>query len=257
MQYHIKRRNAFYTLLIVLTAFNFFPARSQQFKVLAFYSTNVEPDQVDFSRDALIFFSDLAIKKHFSFDTTTNWGNHTDSILSKYNVIIWLNEFPQNEQQRKAFEAYMEHGGGWLGFHVSAYNDTYTKWPWFVRFLGGAVFYTNNWPPLKAKLIVDNTHHPVTRGMRATYNAPINEWYMWKPSARLNKKVKVLVTLDPANYPLGKKDLITSGDVPVVWTNTRYRMLYMNMGHGDKIFTDSVQNNMFTNAILWLGNLKK
>jgi uncharacterized protein len=45
------------------------------------------------------------------------------------------------------------------------------------------------------------------------------------------------MTLDSSQYPPGIKSLITDKDpdVPVVWTNTRYRMLYMNMGHGDKI----------------------
>jgi len=30
-------------------------------------------------------------------------------------------------------------------------------------------------------------------------------------------------------------------------------MLYMNMGHGDKIFTSKEQNQIFENAVLWLG----
>jgi type 1 glutamine amidotransferase len=40
--------------------------------------------------------------------------------------------------------------------------------------------------------------------------------------------------------------------VPVVWTNTNFKMLYMNMGHGDKVFTNSTQNKLFENGILWL-----
>ncbi len=52
------------------------------------------------------------------------------------------------------------------------------------------------------------------------------------------------------------KDTITAGDLPVVWTNTRYHMLYMNMGHGDKNFNSADQNKMFENAILWLGRGK-
>jgi type 1 glutamine amidotransferase len=56
------------------------------------------------------------------------------------------------------------------------------------------------------------------------------------------------------NYPLGKKDILRSGDVPVVWTNTRYRMLYLNMGHGDQILSSPVQNNVFEDGLLWLGN---
>jgi YVTN family beta-propeller protein len=59
--------------------------------------------------------------------------------------------------------------------------------------------------------------------------------------------------LDPSNYPIGFKDVLTSGDLPVVWTNTKYKMLYMNMGHGDKIFTSPIQNQLINNAVIWLG----
>ena len=38
----------------------------------------------------------------------------------------------------------------------------------------------------------------------------------------------------------------------MVWTNTRYRMIYMNMGHGDKVFTSPLQNQLIENEILWL-----
>ena len=226
---------------------------AQQFHVLAFYSTNVEADHVDFARQALSFYEATARKDHFSFASTTNWDDLNDPNLSQYQVILWLDDSPHTENQRRAFEAYMNHGGGWLGFHASAYNDQDTHWPWFVDFLGGAVFYGNNWPPLPARLLVEGKDHPVTRRMPPTYSAPANEWYSWKPNPRANKDVKVLVTLDPANYPLGLKDTITAGDVPVVWTNTRFHMLYMNMGHGNKVFTSDTQNLMFEDAILWLG----
>jgi type 1 glutamine amidotransferase len=226
------------------------------FRAVAFYSTNVERDHVDFARDAIAFYQQLAIDRNFVFDTTSDWEHTNDSYLKNYQVVVWLNEFPHNDHERAAFERYINGGGAWLGFHVSAYNDKDTKWPWFVNFLGGAVFYNNSWPPLPAKLIVDDTTHAVTRNMPGAYTAPINEWYGWKPNPRLNKDVKVLVTLDPANYPLGKKDLIRSGDIPVVWTNTRYRMLYMNMGHGDQNFASALQNKLFENAILWLGARK-
>lgn len=69
--------------------------------------------------------------------------------------------------------------------------------------------------------------------------------------------MKVLLTLSPANYPLGMKDVIRGGDLPVMWTNTRYRMLYMNMGHGDRIFTSNVQNRLIEDALLWVGRDRK
>jgi uncharacterized protein len=231
-------------------------AAEPAFKVLAFYSTDVEPDHVKTAKDALAFYSDLATKDNFILDTTTDWTKLNENDLKPYRLILWLNNFPQTPDQRAAFEKYMEDGGGWIGFHVAAYNDKDTHWPWFIQFLGGAVFYANNWPVLPAKLNVDDRHHPVTVGLPATYDAPANEWYLWKPSPRLNKDVQVLVTLDPSNYPIGQKDIITEGDLPVVWTNTKYRMLYINMGHGPAVYGDPTQNKLFENAILWLGNKK-
>ena len=242
-------------LLLMLLLVETTIAQQPKFKVLALYSTNVESDHVDFAMDAIKFYGKMAEAKGFKIDTTSNWDALNSENLQHYQVVMWLNEFPHNQAQRSAFEKYMANGGAWLGFHVSGYNDGYTKWPWFVSFLG-ATFYNNNWPPLPAKMIVDDNTHPVTKSLGKTYTAPINEWYGWKPNPRDNKNIKVLVTLDPANYPLGKKDLIRDGDIPVVWTNTKYKMLYMNMGHGDLIFTSTEQNQMFEDALLWLATKK-
>ncbi len=232
------------------------PSGHPPFHALAFYTTKGEQDHIDFALQALRFYGDFAKKNNFSLSSTTDWNDMSPDKLKDVQLVIWLNDFPHTPEQRKAFEDYMAHGGAWLGFHVAAYNDDSTNWPWFVDFLGGSVFFGNNWPPLPAKLIVDDRTHAVTKNLPATFPAPANEWYIWKPSPRLNKDVKVLLTLDPQNYPIGLKDTITGGDCPVVWTNTRFHMLYINMGHGDKIFTDATQNKLFENAILWLGTTK-
>ena len=224
--------------------------------MLAFYTDKGEPDHIEFAKQALAFYSDLSTKHHFVFEATTRWELLNSEKLKDVQLVMWINDFPQKPEQRAAFETYMKNGGAWLGFHVSAYNDEDTHWPWLLEFLGGGVFYGNEWPPLPAKLIVDDRNHPATRRLGSTLNAPANEWYIWKPSPRLNKEVKVLLTLSPENYPIGLKDTIIDGDLPVVWTNTKYRMLYMNMGHGDKIFSSSEQNKLFEDALLWLGRNK-
>jgi type 1 glutamine amidotransferase len=221
-------------------------------KVLIFYSLNVETDHVLFALDALRFYAALAEKDHFTLDATTNLQDFNESHLKQYRLVVWLNTFPQSEPQRQAFETYMSTGGAWLGFHVAAYNDKTTHWPWFLQFIGGGVFDANSWPPLPAKLVVDDRSSPVTRNLPESFMSPTNEWYRWKPSPRADSHIHVLITLDPANYPLGIKGLLTYGDVPVVWTNTQYKMLYMNMGHGDKIFSSPVQNTLIQNATEWL-----
>jgi len=232
------------------------PAQQVAFRALAFYTDKGEQDHIDFANQALAFYKALAKRENFSFEATTHWDDLNAEKLKNIRLVMWINDFPTEPEQRAAFEAYMKHGGAWLGFHVSAYNDTDTHWPWLLEFLGGGVFFGNNWPPLPARLLVEDQTHPVTRRLGTTLDAPANEWYIWKPSPRLNKNVKVLLTLAPENYPIGLKDTITGGDLPVVWTNTKYRMLYVNMGHGDKIFASAEQNKLFEDAILWLGSLK-
>jgi len=249
-------RRYFLTFLLCLAPM--FPStaafgQQTSFKVLAFYSTKVEPDHVLFAEGALKFFSDLSAKNNFTFDSTSDWDDMNDFNLGKYQVVVWLNDEPSKAGQRRAFQEYIENGGAWLGFHVAAYNDIDSNWPWFVDFLGGGVFHINSWPPLPAKLTVDDRSHPVTKHLPGSFVSPDNEWYIWKPSPRLNKAVRVLVTLDPSNYPIGFKDVLTGGDLPVVWTNTNYKMLYMNMGHGDKIFRSLTQNKLIEDATLWLG----
>src|SRR5260370_27093019 len=206
-----------------------------------------------FAEGALKLFSGVSAKNNFTFVSTSNWDDLNDFKLGKYQVVVWLNDERSKAGQRRAFQEYIENGGAWLGFHVAAYNDKDSNWPWFVDFLGGGVFQINSWPPLPAKLTVDDRSHPATIHLPGSFLSPDNEWYIWKPSPRLNKGVRVLVTLDPSNYPIGFKDVLTSGDLPVVWTNTKYKMLYMNMGHGDKIFTSPIQNKLIEDAVLWLG----
>src|SRR6266436_361060 len=249
-----------YFVALLLSWVSMFPStgtfgQQTSFKVLAFYSTKVEPDHVLFAEGALKFFSGLSAKNNFTFDSTSNWDDMNDFNLGKYQVVVWLNDEPSKAEQKRAFQEYIENGGAWLGFHVAAYNDKDSNWPWFVDFLGGGVFHINSWPPLPAKLTVDDRSHPATIHLPGSFISPDNEWYIWKPSPRLNKGVRVLVTLDPSNYPIGFKDVLTGGDLPVVWTNTKYRMLYMNMGHGDKIFGSPIQNKLIEDATLWRGTI--
>ena len=231
-----------------------FRADAQKVKprVLAFYSDKVERDHVMFAEQAVKFFAAHADVDGYEFSSTTNWDDLNEARLKDVRLVMWLNDSAHSAPQRAAFERYMERGGGWMGFHAAAYNDESTGWPWFVQFLGGTVFYGNNWPPLPAMLSVDDRTYAATRRVPGKFMSPANEWYIWKPSPREDRDVKVLVTLAPENYPIGLKDTIEGGDVPVVWTNTKYRMLYMNMGHGDKIFDSAEQNRLFEDAVAWL-----
>ena len=226
--------------------------QQKSFHVLAFYSTHVEQDHVDFAMQAIRFFQAMAERDRFEFKATSNWDDLNPAVLRNYQVVLWLNEFPSTAAQRKAFEDFMEHGGAWMGFHVAGWMESRATWPWFADFLG-TMFSGNSWPPLPATLIVDDPKHPATRGSPSSFVSPDNEWYSWEPSPRSNPNIKVLMTLAPSNFPLGFKDTLGGGDIPVTWTNTKFNMIYTNMGHGSKILDSPTQNQFFENALLWLG----
>ena len=227
-------------------------AKAPRFTALIYYTQHAEEAHVQFAEQATTFFKKLNYGDGFVLDITTDFSKYPYEKLKEYNVIIMLNTSPNTKAERDAFEQYMENGGGWVGFHAAAYNDKNTHWPWFVKFLGGGVFYCNNWPPQPVLVEVDNEEHPVTKNLPASFVAPASEWYQWTPSPRQNKDVEVLLSLSPKNYPLGIKDVVNFGDFPIVWSNKNYRMIYLNMGHGDEEFIDGTQNLLLVNAFRWV-----
>ena len=198
--------------------------------------------------------------------------------LKKYQVILFLDTRPEDSTQRAAFQTYMENGGGWMGFHFSAFalNDSEVRedWDWYHNtFLGSGQYVSNTWRPTSAVLRVEDKNHPATKGLPTLWKSQPNEWYRWEKDLRQNPDIHILLSIDSTSFPLGtgpKLDEIWhSGYYPVVWTNKNYKMIYMNMGHNDidyehhtnKDLSHTLDNEMeeklIMNSLLWLGEGKK
>jgi hypothetical protein len=196
-------------------------AQTARPKVLAFFSLGGELDHFLFAQQAMRTFAASAAGGGYAFAATSDWDALNADNLRDVRVVIWLNDMPHTPAERQAFERYVNGGGAWLGFHVSGFGSN--AWPWFTEFMGGGKFSANNWPSMPARVDVDDPAHPITKGMPASFVAPINEWYSWTPSPRANPDVKVLLTLDASNFPLGVKNTLNGGDIPVAWINTTRR----------------------------------
>lgn len=253
-----------YTLLLALMcltpaqqtkADNDYPAsyaREPRFRALLHYEPGAEEAHVQFDKQAISFFQKLTYGEGWLMDVTTSLADYPYEKLKDYSLIVSLNAMPSNKAQRDAFEQYIKNGGGWMGFHASAYNDKNTHWPWLNEFLGCGTFYCNNWPPQPALVECDTQNHPVTSTLPQSFVAPASEFYQWNPSPRKNPDVEVLLSISQEMYPFGLKDVVKFGDFPIVWTNKKYRMIYLNMGHGDEGFIDATQNLLFVNAFRWV-----
>ena len=228
-------------------------AKAPRFNVLFFWNPKAEPAHVHFDQQALAFFHKLSYGEGFTYEKTTDFAPYVDK-LQQFDLIVMLNAMPSTDVERKAFEQYMEKGGGWIGFHAAAYNDDNTHWEWFNKFLGCGKFYCNNWPPQPALVKCDTRKHAITKSLPKEFVAPSSEFYQWDPSPRKNKDVEVLLSISQKMYPFGIKDIVKWGDFPVVWTNKKYHMVYLNMGHGEEAFIDATQNLLFVNAFRWVAN---
>lgn len=249
-----------------------------RFKVVAFYTGRNDLAHISFVHEANRWFPQMAAKYDFSYEATTNWSQLNAAFLSQYQVVLFLDTRPDGPVQRKAFEDYMKHGGAWMGFHFAAFALTPSEypqnWDWYHdEFLGSGEYLSNTWRPTSAVLRVEDTNHPATRNLSVTFNSAPNEWYRWKNNLRANPSIKVLLSIDPASFPLGTgpktNEIWHSGDYPVVWTNLKYKMIYMNMGHNDmdyehktnkelsSTFGNETQNRLILDSLLWLGGVGK
>jgi hypothetical protein len=264
-----------FTGLVVLTTTNLYAQQKHKpFKVLAFYTAKNDQAHISFVHEANKWFAQAAIDNNFSYDSTSNWQLLNTKDLSKYKVVLFLDTRPEEPAQRAAFEAYMEHGGAWMGFHFSAFalaESTYPEnWSWYHdTFLGSGAYVSNTWRPTSAILRIEDPQYPALKGLPETFKSAPNEWYRWSKNLKENKDIKVLLSIDSSSFPLGTgpkpSEIWHSGYYPVVWTNTRYNMVYMNMGHNDIdyehnskkelsfTFANALEGKFILNCLLMLG----
>lgn len=269
-----KFKRLFSFLLLFAAFFSEAATLPKTFKVLAFYTAKNDQAHISFVHEANRWFSEISKKNHFKYVATNNWDQLNPDTLSQYQVVIFLDTRPELPAQRKAFQDYMENGGAFMGFHFSAFAltpSTYPQdWDWYhEQFLGSGEYKSNTWRPTSAILKVEDHKHPATKHLPETFKSQPNEWYAWKNNLRNNPDIEVLLSVDASSYPLGTgpkpHEIWHSGDYPVVWTNKRYRMIYINMGHNDidyehgtnkelsYTFTNKIQNRLIIDALKWLG----
>ncbi|OON69838.1 ThuA domain-containing protein [Hymenobacter sp. CRA2] len=269
-------------LLLGLMLLSALPAWAQaakpQFRVIAFFTAKNDLAHISFVREANQWFPQMAARHRFAYDTTSNWNNLNAAFLARYQVVLFLDTRPETPAQRAAFQQYMERGGAWLGFHFTAFALTPSayaqNWDWYHRqFLGADEYAGNTWQPTAAILRVEAPRHPATQHLSTTFTSAPNEWYKWTADLRRNPDIQILLAIDSSSFPLGTgpkpHEIWRGGYYPVAWTNKKYRMVYLNMGHNDMdyeggtnrtlsaTFGSPPQSQFILDALLWLGRGKK
>ncbi|MFF5085136.1 RICIN domain-containing protein [Actinoplanes sp. NPDC000266] len=239
------------------------PARAAApFKVLAFYNGTWDAAHIDFDKEAREWFPQAGAQNGFTWEATTDWSRLSATGLAGYKVIMFLDDAPPADR-RAAFQQYMQNGGAWLGFHVSAFTTDANSWSWYYNtFLGSGNFATNTWGPTAETLRLGA--HPTTSALPATIPSSVSEWYSWSRDLRQNPDIDILASIDAASFPVGTdpNQQWRSGYYPLIWSNRNYKMIYTNFGHNgmnyetntrtSSTFASPQQNRWLIDSILWL-----
>ncbi|WP_405866884.1 ThuA domain-containing protein [Streptomyces sp. NBC_01515] len=236
------------------------------FKVLGLYSGTYDAAHIDFEKEANVWFPQQAAANGYTYTSSTNWDLLANGGVNAYQVVLFLDDLPQTAAQRTGFETYMRGGGGFMGFHVSAFTTDAASWSWYHNtFLGSGNFVSNTWGPTAVTLKVEDHSIPPTAALPATFTSSVSEWYSWSNDLRQNPDIKILASIDPSSFPVGTDPNQSwySGYYPIIWTNTKYKMLYANFGHNamnyttntrlSSTFASATQNQFLLNGLKWLG----
>src|SRR6478609_4166221 len=250
----LLRKSLFVFSLVYCCAIGSY-GQDKPFKVIAFYTAKQDRAHISFVHQANKWFPQAAKEYHFEYDSTNDWSKLNAEFLSKYQVVLFLDTRPEDPAQRQAFQTYMENGGAWMGFHFAGFALTPSaypqNWDWYhEQFLGSGEYKSNTWRPTSAVLRVEDGNHPALKNLGEKFVTAPSEWYRWKNDLAKNPDIKILLSIDPSSFPLGTgpkpHEIWHEGYYPVVWTNTKYKMLYVNMGHNDIDYEHKIDNTNST-----------
>lgn len=197
-------------------------------KVLVFSKTNgfrhsSIPDGIKAIRE-------IGASDGFEVYATEDSAYFTEPNLKQYQAVVFLNTTGNilSAAEKKTFENYIRHGGGFVGIHAA--SDTEYEWPFYEKMVG-AQFLSH--PEIQeADLIVSTKKHPATAFLPDIWHRK-DEWYNFK---NLNAATTLLLQIDETSYTGGKN----GKNHPMSWYHAYEggRAFYTALGHTEASYTE-------------------
>ncbi len=232
------------------------PAEIARPAILVFSKTNgFRHEEAIPAANAL--FADMAKTHGWGYFQTENGATFDPAILSRFDAVVFNNVSGDvfTPEQRAAFKAFLENGGGFVGIHGSGGDMSY-DWKWYVDDLIGAQFKGHPMDPQfqEATVRTEDKGHPATVGLPDSWQR-IDEWYAFDKSAR-RPGYHVLLTLDEksyANHKLMGRDLRMGDDHPIAWWHCigKGRVFYSAMGHQASAYAEPEYRKILLGATEW------
>ena len=196
-------------------------------------------------------------KRGWEVVATENGAYFHEICLKSYKAVVFLSTTGDflTDAQQKAFEKYIENGGGYAGIHSAA--DCEYDWEWYGTLLGtrfrNHTFFP--YPIPKAEIVTEPGSHPATDGLPARWSKK-DEWYNFRENIRGKPGFQVLLTVDETTYPAFWPKAM-GGDHPISWTHPvgKGRMFYTAIGHNTSTFNNPTAMKHIMGGIAWAAGL--
>tara|TARA_R110001592_G_scaffold260403_1_gene524956 strand:+ start:62685 stop:63488 length:804 start_codon:yes stop_codon:yes gene_type:complete len=254
-----------YRSLVGLKVFEFvppeLPANLDEKAILIFSKTNGFRDDKQIAT-ANAVLTDIAQRSGWTSFVTENAAVFNQLQLQNFRAVVWNNVSGNvlTKDQREAFKAWIEQGGGFVGLHGAGGDPSY-DWQWYENGLIGAKFNGHTLGPQiqEATLLIESSDHPVTAGLDTVW-VRSDEWYSFVDNPR-DKGYQILITIDERSYLpvkgllpfLKPKDIRMGADHPLVWSHCvgKGRALYSALGHTAASYEEPEHQQLLAGAISW------
>lgn len=181
--------------------------------------------------DGVFAMKQLAQKHVFNVFTTEDASQFTDERLANFDVIVLLSTTGTifNEDQKAAFQKFVQSGKGVVGVHSA--TDTEYEWPWYNKMIGAYFLAHPRNQTLRLQVLDQN--HP------STWHLPKN--WLWTDELYefrdINPNIKVLINADETTYEPAKA---MGANHPMAWYHEfdGGRVFYTALGHVDAVWQD-------------------
>ncbi|MEO8659615.1 MAG: ThuA domain-containing protein [Bryobacteraceae bacterium] len=237
-------------LSIVLILFSVAASAAER-KILVYTHNGVGyvHDNIPYSVAAI---KKLGAENGFEVDSSDDPKVFTKDNLKQYRVLVFSNtnnEAFENQEQRDAFKAFIQGGGGLVGIHSAAGSER--KWPYFTAVMGGKF--------VRHPQIQDFTIRVKDPSFPAVAHLP--EHFTWNDECYFtennNPDIKPVLVTDSAKLDDPKKD-DHAGDkfgdaVPLAWYHTYDggREFYTALGHKIEDYKNPMLLKQILGGILW------
>ena len=177
----------------------------------------------------------LARQYGWKVDWTENPARFNDSILSRYQVLIFLNTVGDvlNDSQQEAFETFIRSGKGFVGVHAAA--DTEHEWPFYKKLIGRQ--FVTHPAPQTATLYPLTADFAGLDGFRDSLSF-YEEWYEY--TEPYSDSLRYLIRVDTHSYDTRSASGPSKMGAfhPISWYQEMEgaRIFYTGLGHMDATY---------------------